>query len=91
MKAMRKILPNNVKPQVVFTGRKLSTSFQIKNKTEVKHKINKKRIDERIIDHVGRSSKSDIYKHSIEIGHRYPDTNYFKIIGGKFHRNLFKR
>ena len=36
-KGMRKILPNNVKPQIAFTGRKVGTSFQIKDKTEMKH------------------------------------------------------
>ena len=34
---MRKILPNNVKPRIAFTGRKVGTSFQIKDKTEMKH------------------------------------------------------
>ena len=34
---MKKILTNNVKPQIAFTGRKVSTSFQIKYKTEMKH------------------------------------------------------
>ena len=36
-KGMRKILPNNVKPQIAFTGRKVGASFQIKDKTEMKH------------------------------------------------------
>ena len=36
-KGMRKILPNNVKPRIAFTGRKVGTSFQIKDKTEMKH------------------------------------------------------
>ena len=34
---MRKILLNNVKPRIAFTGRKVGTSFQIKDKTEMKH------------------------------------------------------
>ena len=36
-KGMRKILLNNVKPRIAFTGRKVGTSFQIKDKTEMKH------------------------------------------------------
>ena len=36
-KGMRKILPNNVKPRIAFTGRKVGTSFQIKDKTEMEH------------------------------------------------------
>ena len=36
-KGMRKILPNNLKPRIAFTGRKVGTSFQIKDKTEMKH------------------------------------------------------
>ena len=31
-KGMRKMLPNNVKPQIAFTVRKVATSFQIKDK-----------------------------------------------------------
>ena len=37
---MRKMLPNNVKPQIAFTGRKVGTFFQIKDKTEMKHNHN---------------------------------------------------
>ena len=33
-KGMRKMLPNNVKPQTSFTGRKV---FQINDKSEMKH------------------------------------------------------
>ena len=36
-KGMRKTLPNNVKPQITFAGRKVGASFQIKDKTEMKH------------------------------------------------------
>ena len=39
-KGMRKMLPNNVKPQIAFTGRKVGTFFQIKDKTEMKHNHN---------------------------------------------------
>ena len=90
-KGRRKMLPNNVNPRIAFTGRKAGTSFQIKNKTEMKHNHDiayynecpeeqckedcigetGRRISERIIDHAGRDSKSYIYKHCIETGHRY--------------------
>ena len=36
-KGMRKVLPNNVKPRIAFTVRKVGTSFEIKDKTEMKH------------------------------------------------------
>ena len=36
-KGIRKILPNNVKARIAFTVRKVGTSFQIKDKTEMKH------------------------------------------------------
>ena len=36
-KGMRKMLPNNVKPRIAFTGRKVGTSFQTEDKTEMKH------------------------------------------------------
>ena len=35
-KGMVKVFLNNVKPQIAFTGRKVGTSFQIKDKTEMK-------------------------------------------------------
>ena len=36
-KGMRKMLPNNVKPRIAFIGRKVDTSFQTEDKTELKH------------------------------------------------------
>ena len=48
-------------------------------------------MNELIIDHAGRDSKSYVYKHSIEAGHRSPDINYFKVKGSNFHKNVFKR
>ena len=36
-KGMRKMLLNNVKPQIAFTFTKVGTYFQIKDKTEMKH------------------------------------------------------
>ena len=50
----------------------------------------RRRINERIIDHAGRDSKSYIYKNCIETGHRSSDINDFKIIGGNICKNVFK-
>ena len=36
-KGMRKVLPNNVKARIAFTVRKVGTSFEIKDKTEMKY------------------------------------------------------
>ena len=36
-KGIRNILPNNVKARIAFTVRKVGTSFEIKDKTEMKH------------------------------------------------------
>ena len=36
-KGMTKMLTNNVKQQIAFTGTKASTSFQIKDKIRIKH------------------------------------------------------
>ena len=38
-KGMRIMLPNKVKPQIAFTGRKVVRSFQSKYKTEMKHNL----------------------------------------------------
>ena len=35
---LKKILLNNVKPQITYTGRKLGSSFQIKDQTIFEHK-----------------------------------------------------
>ena len=101
---MRKMLPNNVKPRIAFTVRKVGISFQIKGKTEMKHNecpkepCNKnyigetrRRINEKIIDHSGKNSKCYIYKHCIETDHRSSNIDDFKIIGSNFHKNVFKR
>ena len=45
-----------------------------------------RKINERIIDHAGRDSKS-----FVETGHRSPDINDFKIISSNFGKNVFKR
>ena len=50
-----------------------------------------RRISERIIDHSEKDSKSYIYKHCIETGHRSPDINDFKTTGSNFYKNVFKR
>ena len=34
---IRKMLPNNIKPRIAFTGRKVGTSFQMKDKTKMQH------------------------------------------------------
>ena len=36
-KRLRNLLPSNVKTQIVFTGKKLGTCFQIKEKTKIEH------------------------------------------------------
>ena len=33
---MREMLPNNIKPRIAFKDTKVGTSFQIKDKTEMK-------------------------------------------------------
>ena len=35
---LKKILPNNVKPQIPYTGRKLRSLFQMKHQTIFDHK-----------------------------------------------------
>ena len=36
-KILKKVLPNNVKTRITYTGQKLSSRFQIKDKTNEKH------------------------------------------------------
>ena len=37
---LKKMLPNNVKPQITYTGRKLGSLFQTKDQTIFEHKHN---------------------------------------------------
>ena len=92
-RGMRKMLPNSVKPRVAFTGRNVGRSFQIVycNKC-AEEQCNENCICEtgkRISNHAGRNSKSYIYKHCIETGHRSPGIN--KTIGSNLRKNVFKR
>ena len=69
---MRKILPNNVKPQIAFTGRKVGASFQIKDKTEMKHnhdivynnKYPEEQCNENYIGETGRRISERIIDHT---------------------------
>ena len=69
---MKEILPNNVKPQIAFTGRKVGTSFQIKDKTEMKHnhdivynnKYSEEQCNENYIGETGRRISERIIDHA---------------------------
>ena len=58
------MLPNNVKARIAFTGTKVGTSYQIKDKTEMKHNHDivcyneclEKQCNENYIDETGRRS-----------------------------------
>ena len=71
-KGMRKILANNVKPQIAFTGRKVGASFQIKDKTEMKHnhdivynnKYPEEQCNENYIGETGRRISERIIDHA---------------------------
>ena len=100
---MRKMLPNNVKPPIAFTGRKVGTSFQIKDKTEMKHNHDivyynecpEEQCNENYIGDTGRRISERIIDHAGRDPkpyncHRSPDINDFKIIGSNFCKNVFK-
>ena len=109
-KEMNKLLPDNIKPKIAFTGKKLGTSFQVKDKTEKKHNHDViyygkcpedqctedylgetgRRFNERVTDHAGRDTKSYLYKHSMETGHRSPNIDEYVFKGSGF-RSIFKR
>ena len=65
------MLPNNVKPQIAFTCRKDGTSFQIEDKTEMKHhdivyynEYPEKQCNENYIGETGRKIKERIIDHA---------------------------
>ena len=85
-KTVKMLLPSNIEVQVSFTGNKLSSFFNIKDKTKFEHRHGvihpvtypettckdnyigkgKRRIFERVNDHIGRDSKSHLLKHALE-------------------------
>ena len=78
-KGMRKILPNNVKPRIAFTGRKVGISFQIKDKTEMKHNhdivynnnYSEEQCNENYIGETGRRTSETIIDHAGRDLHSY--------------------
>ena len=71
-KGMRKMLPNKLKPHIVFTGGKVGRSFQIKDKTEIKHNHDityykecpEKQCNENYIGEPGRRISESIIDHT---------------------------
>ena len=93
-RTLKSLLPNAVKANIGFTGKKLSTYFQIKDQTKFEHKHEEesgRRISERIIDHDARDQKSHIFKHSSKKCCQHFHTNSFKIIGNGFKNKSIKR
>ena len=102
---MKKILPNNMKPQII------GSLFQTKDQTIFEHKRDviyhgecpdekcvddyigerARRVNERIVDHKGRDAYSHLLKHSIESGRKPLEAIDYKIIGTGYRKNTTKK
>ena len=104
-----KILPQDVEPKFIYTGTKLSTKFQIKDKTKDKHKHDLvyygkcpecdesyvgetgRRLQDRVDEHSGKDSKSNILRHSYQENHKNVSRNNFQILGNGYKKMKFKQ
>ena len=95
-------LPEKVKIQTCYTGRRLSSRIRIKGKTKKEHGPEElcgdsyigessRRLVERVKDHNGRDNKSHVLKHSMEKRHTNVEYNEFKIIGRHCKNNKRKK
>ena len=91
---LKSLLPSTVKANIGFTGKKLSTCFQIKDQTKFEHKHDiiylatcpEDNCSENYIRESGRRISKRIIDHSSEKCRQHFHTNSFKIIGNGFKR-----
>ena len=101
---LKKILPNNVKPPITYTGNKLDqTIFEHKHDVIYHGKCpaencvddyigeTARRVNERIVDHTARDAISHLLKRSIESGDKPLESIDYKIIGTGYRKNAMKR
>ena len=104
---MKTLLPDNVKTDVGFQRKQLSSCFNIKGKTKFPHKHDLvyhakscnddyvgetvRRISERVLDHHGRDKKYHILKQQFEKEHPCPQYENFKVISSGFRNNTKTR
>ena len=90
--------------QVTFTGQKLSTQFNVKDRTKFEHKhdviyfvkcpiilVNLLGESEAIVDHGGWDQKSHPFRHAVVNDHHNANFDDFIIIWSSFRNNKFKR
>ena len=85
-KGMRKVLPNNVKPRIAFTVRKVGTSFEIKDKTEMKYNHDiiyynecpEEQCNENYIAETGRRISERIIDHAARDSNSYVYKNWIE-------------
>ena len=93
---VNKILPENVKVQTVFTGKRLSNCFKTEDRTKFEHQHDiiyqmKCSAENWLKDHGGRDTKSHVLRHSSEKEHVEVTQEDFKVIGSHFKNNRIKK
>ena len=87
---------------LVFTGTKLSTKFNIKDKTSKKHQDDLtyseeynsetgRRLIERVHEYSDKDVNSHVFKHSIEIDHPTVTVNDFRVLKTGYRQKKFRR
>ena len=103
-----KILPQDVEPKFIYTGTKLSTKFQIKDKTKDEHKHDLvyygkcpecdesyvgetgRRLQDRVDEHSGKDSKSNILRNSCQENDKNVSRINFQFLGNEYKKMKFK-
>ena len=101
-KQLKRSLPNNVTLNIVFTGTKLSSNFNVKDPVPFteKHAVIYRSVCatescnedyERVKDHNGYDHSSHLVKNAVETGHLPVDTANFEVIGSGYRNNARRR
>ena len=103
-KQLKQSLPNNMKPNIIFTGAKLSSKL-LKNMTYIIYRsvcttesyneyyVGKcaRKLYEHVKDHNGGNHSSHLVKQTGETGHLPVDIANFEVIGSRYHNNTCHR
>ena len=94
MKTLHRSLPNKTETKVVYTGTKLGSNFQIKNKTKFDHKhdlVYYVKCSECQEDYIREIGKSHMLKHSLENNHKQVSFEAFRILRNGYTNSKIKR
>ena len=101
-----KVLPQDKNMQLFYTGTKLGTKFNVKDKTKKEHhhdltysvkcpmkngETGRRLILERVNEHSGKDINSHMFKHSIAVNHPTVTLYDFTVLSSGYRNRKFKR